>query len=205
MSGVWLQDHRTEDYHIAIVLSDDGEWHVLMVDIKRPKQLPVHHVARTTGYARSATLLSQSLPRRVGRSPSNGLNSYIQRHRAEHDDLPAPFTFPANMTTLLEWLNNFINFQTQHKILTNFLLTLTIGFWPVAIRRYLLSVVPDGINITERRRKVVSIRNSVAGLAIFLIVLVWSTELKTFMVSLLAITAAIVLATKKSSWPPSAV
>ena len=36
VSGVWLQDHRTEDYHIAIVLSDDGEWHVLMVDIKKP-------------------------------------------------------------------------------------------------------------------------------------------------------------------------
>ena len=101
------------------------------------------------------------------------------------------------MTTLLEWLNHFINFQNQHKILTNFLLTLTIGFLAVTIRRYLLSAVPDGINITERRRKVVSIRNSVAGLAIFLIVLVWSTELKTFMVSLLAITAAIVLATKE--------
>lgn len=81
--------------------------------------------------------------------------------------------FSANMTTLLEWLNHFINFQTQHKILTNFLLTLTIGFLAVTIRRYLLSAVPDGINITERRRKVVSIRNSVAGLAIFLIVLVW--------------------------------
>ena len=36
VNGVWLQDHRTEDYHIAIVLSDDGEWHVLMVDLKKP-------------------------------------------------------------------------------------------------------------------------------------------------------------------------
>lgn len=36
VEGVWLQDHRTEDYHIAIVLSENGEWHVLMVDLKQP-------------------------------------------------------------------------------------------------------------------------------------------------------------------------
>lgn len=101
------------------------------------------------------------------------------------------------MNTILDWLTQFTTFQNQHKIPTNFVLTFVIVFLAMTIRKYLLSAVPDGMNITERRRKVVSIRNGVAGLAIFLIVLVWSTELKTFMVSLLAITAAIVLATKE--------
>lgn len=86
---------------------------------------------------------------------------------------------------------------SHHYIAINFLFTALIFVGFFATRRLLLANLPSDLTLENRRKKVVGIRNGLGGLAAFLLFFVWGTELKTLTVSLVAIAAAVVLATKE--------
>lgn len=95
------------------------------------------------------------------------------------------------------WMGHALDFYSQHDVLANLTLTILIIFGAFALRRFWLSILPPGLSLDARRKKVVGIRNGIGATVVVLIIMLWSTELKTLIVSLIAIAAAVVLATKE--------
>lgn len=100
-------------------------------------------------------------------------------------------------SSVMSWLRHALDFYSRHDILANATLTIVVITSALAVRRFWLSIIPHDISLDARRKRVVGIRNGIGIAAVVLIVMLWSTELKTLIVSLVAIAAAIVLATKE--------
>ena len=101
------------------------------------------------------------------------------------------------LSSTMAWLRHALDFYSRHDILANATLTFVIIMGAFAVRRLWISILPPALSLEAKRKKVVAIRNGVGAAAMVLIIMVWSTELKTFIVSLIAIAAAVVLATKE--------
>ena len=101
------------------------------------------------------------------------------------------------LSSTMAWLRHALDFYSRHDILANATLTFVIIMGAFAVRRLWISILSPALSLEAKRKKVVAIRNGVGAAAMVLIIMVWSTELKTFIVSLIAIAAAVVLATKE--------
>lgn len=97
----------------------------------------------------------------------------------------------------MAWLGKAMDFYASHNVFANITLTIAVIAGALTLRRFWMSILPPGLNIEGRRKKVVAIRNGIGAATMLFIIMVWSTELKTLIVSLIAIAAAIVLATKE--------
>ena len=97
----------------------------------------------------------------------------------------------------MAWLRQALDFYSRHDILANVTLTVIIIMGALAVRRFWISILPPALSLEVRRKRLVAIRNGVGVAAMVFIIMLWSTELKTLIVSLIAIAAAIVLATKE--------
>lgn len=101
------------------------------------------------------------------------------------------------LTSAMAWLSHAVDFYARHDILANATLTIVIIMSALALRRFWISTLPPDLDLDAKRKRVVGIRNGIGVAAVVLIIMLWSTELKTLIVSLIAIAAAIVLATKE--------
>lgn len=101
------------------------------------------------------------------------------------------------LSSTVAWLRHALDFYSRHDILANATLTIVVIMCALAVRRLWISILPPALSLEAKRKRVVGIRNGVGAAAMVLIIMLWSTELKTLIVSLIAIAAAIVLATKE--------
>ena len=92
-----------------------------------------------------------------------------------------------------------LTLAARNQWLVNVLLTVGILVGVFALRRVLIisKSSAESTRLEERRARLVRIRNGLGMIAAILILIVWGTELKTLTVSLVAIAAAVVLATKE--------
>ena len=101
------------------------------------------------------------------------------------------------LSSVMAWLRHALDFYSRHDVLANVTLTIVVIMGALAVRRFWISILPPELSLEARRKRLVGIRNGVGAAAMVLIIMLWSTELKTLIVSLIAIAAAIVLATKE--------
>ena len=97
----------------------------------------------------------------------------------------------------ISWLKDIFDLYAHHGVLANIALTLVILLTAFAARRFLISVLSKEISLETRRKRLVDIRNGIGATAMLLTIMLWSTELKTLIVPLIAIAAAVVLATRE--------
>lgn len=101
------------------------------------------------------------------------------------------------LSSAMAWLRHALDFYSRHDVLANATLTVVVIIAAFAVRRFWISILPPDLSLEAKRKRVVGIRNGVGAAAMVLIIILWSTELKTLIVSLIAIAAAVVLATKE--------
>lgn len=88
-----------------------------------------------------------------------------------------------------------VGFLTNARMFSTYIIILAISLLRIVILRWIHRTHKEPSE--ERRRLIVDSRNFCVGLFLVGMVLVWASELRTFAVSLVAILAAIVLATKE--------
>ena len=101
------------------------------------------------------------------------------------------------LSSAMAWLRHALDFYSRHDVLANATLTIVVIMGALVLRRFWISILPPELSLEARRKRVVGIRNGIGAAAMVLIIMLWSTELKTLIVSLIAIAAAVVLATKE--------
>ena len=93
--------------------------------------------------------------------------------------------------------NQLLKFYTAHDLVFNLVITALLLICASLLKRWITARLPDDLDIEQRRKKLISIRNNTALVLISLLILLWASELKTFTVSILAIAVALVVATKE--------
>lgn len=101
------------------------------------------------------------------------------------------------LSSIVDWFVHVGDFYARHDVFANVTLTVLALMGAFAVRRFWVSILPSDLSLETRRKKVVGIRNGVGAATVVFIIMLWSTELKTLIVSLIAIAAAVVLATKE--------
>lgn len=93
--------------------------------------------------------------------------------------------------------NQVSNIYTTHDLVFNILISILFIFGIKVFKQWYLKKLPDDLSLDERRKKLISFRNKTAFIIVSVLIFLWASELKTFTLSLLAIAAALVIATKE--------
>lgn len=99
-----------------------------------------------------------------------------------------------NIEKLIEKLSNI---YSTHDLVFNLLLSLIFILGLKIFKHWYIKKLPESLTLDERRKKLISFRNTTAFIIVTGLVILWASELKTFTLSLLAIAAALVIATKE--------
>lgn len=86
---------------------------------------------------------------------------------------------------------------STHDLIFNLLISVFVIIGLSLFKRWYVKKLSDDLTVEERRKKIISLRNRTAVIAVSLLIVLWASELKTFTVSLLAIAVALVVATKE--------
>ncbi len=94
---------------------------------------------------------------------------------------------------MVDWMNSGDTLW-RRDLLVSFIFLLSVFL----VRRVLARVVVhvDGLSLETRRRWMVSVRNGMLLIALLGLILIWAPEIRTLALSLVAVAAAIVIATK---------
>lgn len=95
------------------------------------------------------------------------------------------------------WLSKIVNLYNQSELISNIILSIIVLVGTTTIYRFWKNAFSSELSFEARRKKQVTLRNNLGFIVFAILVLVWGTELKSFTLSLVAIAAAIVIATKE--------
>lgn len=94
-------------------------------------------------------------------------------------------------------LDKISTIYSTHDLVFNILISVLVITCISLFKRWYIKKLSEDLSVEERRKKLISLRNRTAVIAVSLLVILWASELKTFTVSLLAIAVALVVATKE--------
>jgi small-conductance mechanosensitive channel len=95
---------------------------------------------------------------------------------------------------MVDWLNNYPNALPRDLILSGIFLIAVLVVRAVLVRA---AGNAQSLSLDSRRRWIVNIRNSMVVVALIGLVFIWANELRTLALSLVAVAAALAIATKE--------